>query len=147
MEVKKLHLEIIEEHDSLYILRISDSNTETRISFDTQVRTMEFLEEDELSGFLRSNEYQIRSLLYNKRSESYYKGFTLDFSIIDGKDMEAFNDRNNIIVKGMKMYLLYLKVKSQSLLRYIQMQALMKGFRRGRFVYLERQWMAAMSLR
>lgn len=99
MEVKKLHLEIIEEHDSLFILKISDSSTDTRITFDTQRRTMDYLDKDELSDFIRSNEYQIRSLLYNKRSDSYYKGFNLDFSIVDGKDMEAFNDRTNIIVK------------------------------------------------
>jgi len=99
MKVKKLHLNITKQEGSLFILNISDSSTDTRISFDTQRRTMEFLDEDELSDFLRSNEYQIRSLLYNKQRESYFKGFTLDFSIIDGKDMEAFNDRSNIIVK------------------------------------------------
>jgi len=57
------------------------------------------LDSNDLAKFLLSNEFQLRKLLHNKRADSYYGGFKLKFSMIDGKDIAAFNNRYNIVVK------------------------------------------------
>jgi ribonuclease HI len=54
---------------------------------------------NDLARILKENEYQLRKLLHNKQPRTYYVGFKLDFSIIDGKDIAAFNNKNNIVVK------------------------------------------------
>ena len=70
----------------------------TTISFNHTSKELIFLKENPLTEFLKAHEFQFRKLLHVKRSESFYKGFELKFSIRDGKDVAAFNDLNQIIV-------------------------------------------------
>jgi ribonuclease HI len=51
-----------------------------------------------LTDFLKANEDQFRRLLHNKRTNTFFTGFKLQFSIIDGKDIRAFNDKTNLVV-------------------------------------------------
>lgn len=59
---------------------------------------MDEAEGNPVYDLLSRNLYQFKKLLHNKRPRTYYPGFVLEFSIWDGKDTAAFNDRSNIIV-------------------------------------------------
>lgn len=99
MEIKQMYLEVTQKKDSLYHLHITDQKNQVPITFDVESKELVFLANNPLSQFLSANEYQFRKLLHNKRPHSYYVGFRLKFSIIDGKDVAAFNNKDNIVVK------------------------------------------------
>lgn len=99
MFVKKLKLEIVEKINELYKIKIYDEDQSVRLDFEVDKKELEIHGSNSLSKFLRDNEYQLRKLLHNKQRKSYYVGFKLNFSIIDGKDIAAFNNKNNIVVK------------------------------------------------
>lgn len=99
MYVKQLEMNIIEEKGTLYSLIIWDEKNKVDLLFDIETRVLNFMCNNDLARFLLSNEYQLRKLLHNKRADSYYVGFKLKFSIIDGKDIAAFNNRDNTVVK------------------------------------------------
>ncbi len=99
MIAKEMHLEIIDERDNKYSIRISDDMDQVDITYDLSTKDLQLPRGNELAEFLYSNESQFRGILHNKKSESYYKGFKLDFSIIDGKDIAKFKNRDNIIIR------------------------------------------------
>jgi ribonuclease HI len=91
-------MEILDKVDSKYQIKISDENYRTIISFDYKNKQLAFLKKDQISAFLKENEFQFRKLLHVKRSETFFIGFELDFSMREGKDVIAFNDLNQILV-------------------------------------------------
>ncbi|MBN2041376.1 MAG: ribonuclease HI [Spirochaetes bacterium] len=95
--IKKLHMEIIDEDKGTYHIKISGSHV-AFLKYNPETRNLSFENTNEIVSFLRDNEYQFRKLLHNKRNHTFHKNFTLDFSIIDGKDVQAFNDKNNLMV-------------------------------------------------
>ena len=99
MIAKQMHLEIIAEDDGKYSIRISDDMDQVVITYDSSTKDLQIPRENELADFLANNESQFRGILHNKKSESYYLGFKLDFSIIDGKDISMFKNRDNVIVR------------------------------------------------
>lgn len=99
MQIKQMQLKIVENNGTLYDLLILDGQNQADLLFDIETKELKILGDNALTQFLLSNEYQLRKLLHNKRSDSYYVGFRLDFSMIDGKDIAAFNNRDNILVK------------------------------------------------
>lgn len=96
---KLLHMTIVDQRDSHYMLHIRERNstTITEVTFDPIQKNLT-IESTELGKFLRSNEYQFRKLLHNKRPHTYFIGFELDFSIIDQKDIALYNNKENIII-------------------------------------------------
>src|SRR6056297_1013634 len=96
MFIKKLKMNIIESKNNLYVIRIYDKNQSVDVNFDVEKKELKILDNNNLSKFLIENEYQFRKLLHNKKPKTYYVGFELDFSIIDGKDIAAFNNKKNI---------------------------------------------------
>ncbi len=99
MMVKQMQLEIIAEENDKYSIRISDDMDQVVITYDKQTKDLQIPGINELAGFLSNNKSQFRGILHNKKSESYYKGFKLDVSIIDGKDISKFKNRDNIIIR------------------------------------------------
>ncbi|MBG0765266.1 MAG: ribonuclease HI [Tissierellales bacterium] len=99
MDVKKLKLEILENINKLYKIKICDENQAVRLNFNVDKKELKIYSSNDLARILKENEYQLRKLLHNKQPRTYYVGFKLDFSIIDGKDIAAFNNKNNIVVK------------------------------------------------
>jgi ribonuclease HI len=91
---------IIEENNKNYKIRVKkrNENIYTDVIFNPQNKYLYIDEKNELGIFLKSNEYQFRKLLHNKRPHTFHKDFVLDFSIIDKKDIEAFNNKENIII-------------------------------------------------
>lgn len=99
MHIKQMKLKVVENIGTLYGLSILDGQNQADLLFDIEKKELKILGDNALTQFLLSNEFQLRKLLHNKRSDSYYVGFQLNFSMIDGKDIAAFNNRDNIIVK------------------------------------------------
>src|SRR6056297_1146405 len=99
MFIKQLKMEIVEKNDSFFKIIICDEIQSLYINFNIDSKRLEIKGTNNLSKFLLENKYQLRKLLHNKQRESYYVGFKLNFSIIDGKDIGAFNNKNNLIVK------------------------------------------------
>ena len=96
--IQLLYMEIVESNQNVFTIAISDKNDKIRITFNPESKELFFLDGTDLTVFLKANEYQFRKLLHNKRPVSFYVGFKLKFSIIDGKDVASYNDRNNIVV-------------------------------------------------
>lgn len=96
--IKKMKLEIIQQAGTLFKLLIHDEEESCTVFFEVETKVLEIIGSNDLSKFLISNETQLLTMLHNKRQDSYYVGFKLDFSIIDGKDIAEFNNRNNIII-------------------------------------------------
>ncbi len=99
MLIKQLQLKIVDGKGSLYSLIIWDEKNRVDLFFDIETKVLNIMGNNDLQQFLLSNEYQLRKLLHNKRADSYYVGFQLKFSMLDGKDIAAFNNRDNIVVK------------------------------------------------
>lgn len=95
-----LNMEIVSEKNNKYMLQIKerDKKAITSVTFNTESHELHIDLSTEIGLFLKENEYQFRKLLHNKRPKSFYPGFILDFSIIRQKDIEAFNDKTNIVV-------------------------------------------------
>jgi ribonuclease HI len=93
-------MKIIGKDEDNYIIKIEKRNedTATEVVFNPENKELYIDEKNELGNFLKENEYQFRKLLHNKRPHTFHKGFVLDFSIIDKKDIAAFNDKANIII-------------------------------------------------
>lgn len=98
MKMLKLHMTILDEVKGKFLISITNPEDTTTISFDHATKELIFLGEDPLAEFLKSHEFQFRKLLHVKKLESFYEGFELSFSIREGKDVEAFNDLNRIVV-------------------------------------------------
>jgi ribonuclease HI len=98
--IVKLKMEILSGANNYYTIKISDCENNIVIGFDTCEKRLEIgeLEGNSVYDLLKRNLYQFKKLLHNKRPKTYYPGFVLQFSIWDGKDTVAFNDRSNIIV-------------------------------------------------
>lgn len=91
-------MQIVDETEDKYRIRISNNKEETYIEFSPIRKELQFLENNSLTEYLKENEYQLRKLLHNKRPYSYYIGFNLTFAFRDKKDVAAFNDRSKIVV-------------------------------------------------
>ncbi len=91
-------MKILDKLDGKYLIEISDQSYQTTISFDYDSKKLTFLKKDLLSDFLKDHKFQFRKLLHVKRPEALFKGFELDFSIREGKDVIAFNDLSQILV-------------------------------------------------
>ncbi|SCZ79853.1 ribonuclease H family protein [Acidaminobacter hydrogenoformans] len=99
MLIKQMQMRIVEENGVNYRLLISDGQTQADLIFNIESKELIISGDHDLSQFLSDNEFQLRRLLHNKRPDSYYVGFQLKFSMVDGKDIAAFNNRDNLVVK------------------------------------------------
>lgn len=95
--IQSLFMNITGEEKGCYTILIKNEIETVTAMFHPELKELQILGDSELSNFLLSNEYQFRKLLHNKRPNTYYVGFKLKFSVIDGKDIARFNDRKNII--------------------------------------------------
>ncbi|RLD58798.1 MAG: ribonuclease HI [Bacteroidetes bacterium] len=95
---KLLKMEIIAKEEGFFLIAVSGENEISRIAFDPVLKKLDFIDENELSGFIQQNEYQLRKILHMKRPETYIVGFTLPFVLTDKKDVAAYNDLNNIVI-------------------------------------------------
>jgi ribonuclease HI len=93
-----LNMLIGEKNKDGYCIEISSDRVKTRIYYEPKQKQLLFTEQDSISQILKDNEYQLRTLLHNKRLDTYYSGFSLTFVLRPGKDVAAYNDRSKIVV-------------------------------------------------
>lgn len=96
--IKQLKLEILDENSGVFFIKTGSELENAFFRFNPATKELSIESENQLTSFLKSNEYQLRKLLHNKRKDTFKVGFKLSFSIIDGKDIDAFNNKQNIVV-------------------------------------------------
>ena len=98
MDLYIYELKIMKKIGDKYVIRISNKKGSTEIIFNYNERKLTILGHNEIAIFLRNNEYQVNKILRNMRRKTFYKGFELIIVLRDHKDIEAFNDKNKIVV-------------------------------------------------
>lgn len=91
-------MEIIDEENNNYKIKISNDLECSLIEFDPIKKELHFIDNNNLTDFFKINEYQLRKMLHNKRKDTYYVGFNIKFVIREDKDVAAFNNRSKIVV-------------------------------------------------
>lgn len=102
MKMLSFKMEIIEAKDNNYKIKISNDTEYTLIEFNPLKKELNFINEDNLTDYLKKNEYQIRKMLHNKRIDTYYVGFNVPIVLRCDKNVAAFNDRSKIVVLNKK---------------------------------------------
>lgn len=97
MEMHVMTLEIMgQDQEGGLVLSINGLNQLSIISYHEQTRVIKFHDNNELSRFLVRNEKQFRKILHAKKGIILKPGFKLKFALCEKKDVDAFNDINNI---------------------------------------------------
>ncbi len=92
------NMEIINSDDGFFDIKISYADMQTIIKFNPEEKVLVLNSEDELGNILKENEYQVRKILHNKRKETFFKGFKLNFVLNKNIDAIAFNDLTKLVV-------------------------------------------------
>ena len=98
MKMKVFKMEITGAEKNDFMIRINDDKEEAFLKFDPNKKELQFINENDLISYLKVNEYQLRTMLHNKRADTYYPGFKLKFVLREDKDVAGFNDRSKIVV-------------------------------------------------
>lgn len=98
MEHVIYEMEIIDEKDGMYLIRLYDDCNACHIKFDPVNKKLSFVEDCGFIEVFVNNEYQLRKMLHNKRVDTYFIGFKLTFVFTSGKNIAAYNDRMKILV-------------------------------------------------
>ena len=91
-------MEIITEMQNNYIIKITDNNDSCYINFNTHSKNLLYINNSTLTEFIKLHEFQLRKMLHNKRRDTFFVGFNVQFVLRDNKDVLAFNDRNKLVV-------------------------------------------------
>jgi ribonuclease HI len=91
-------MEVTDVQQRNFLLSVKGWGEEAVVSFHYDRKYLSFLTHNALTSFLKANEYQFRKILHIKQKQTWYKGFQLQFSLRDKKDVAAFNDTSNIVV-------------------------------------------------
>lgn len=91
-------MKIIDESDGSYFIELTSENETTTIAFNPRLKELNYPVENRLASFFSEHEYQLRTMLHNKRLSSFYVGFELVFVLQIEKDVAAYNDRSKIVV-------------------------------------------------
>ncbi|MBS7527821.1 hypothetical protein KHM83_14140 [Fusibacter paucivorans] len=137
MMLHHLHMRITQKCASGYLLEINNrlSDQTASLMFDPHEKHIIWGEHTELAVFLMANEDQFRRLLHNKKADSFFIDFELDFSLLDGKDIRAFNDKRNIVVSDHgDLYVIQESQNVQSL-KSIRMAVIMNLWKPGAVVF------------
>lgn len=98
MKMMLFTMEIIDVKNRNYKIKIDNDIEYALIEFNPFKKELHFINNNNLTDYLRANEYQVRKMLHNKRIDTYYVGFNVKFVLTDNKDVKAFNDRSKIVV-------------------------------------------------
>jgi len=98
MNYFQLKMEIISEKNGIYTISIFHDNSSCRICFSPETKELLYPDNNDLTRFLKLKEFQLRKLLHNKRPNSYYVGFILNFVLHDGLPDTGYYDLTKITV-------------------------------------------------
>lgn len=95
----EMKMTITEKKDEWYGIQIQSGDDQCTLFYAPSLKELRFPEEgDGLSHFLENHKYQLSKILRNKRLDTFFVGFELTFILWKDKDVEAFNDRDNLVV-------------------------------------------------
>lgn len=80
------------------LIKSEKSEEESLIAYTPLTKSLVFLENNSFSLYLKNHEHQLRKMLHNKRSDSFFIGFELNFILWENKDMKQFSNRSKLIV-------------------------------------------------
>ncbi len=98
MNYFQLKMEIINDENGSYNILISHDNSSCRICFSPKTKVLNYPDNNDLTQFLKLKEFQLRKLLHNKRPESFFTGFKLNFVLHDGLPDTSYYDLTKITV-------------------------------------------------
>jgi ribonuclease HI len=93
-----LKMDIMELVNDAYLIRIASGKRDAYILYEPEKKALYHLEKTDFSAWLMENEYQLRTMLHNKRIDTFVVGFHLTFVFRIGKDVAAYNDRSKLVV-------------------------------------------------
>jgi ribonuclease HI len=93
-----LHMEITDFIQNYYVIEILLDKEKTVIHFSPETKELNFTKNDSLTDFLKPKEFQLRKILHNKQSHTFFKGFTLDFVLQDIIADSSLYDRTKVTV-------------------------------------------------
>ena len=98
METIILTMDIVEKVNRAYLIQIASEERDTHILYEPEKKRLMYMEESDFSLWLKDHEYQLSTMLHNKRRDTFYPGFYLTFVFRIGKDVAAYNDRSKLVV-------------------------------------------------
>ncbi len=110
MTLLEMTMWITDEHLGWFNLQIEHEACRCLIKYAPALKSIQFPDKtSDLCLFLLKHRYQLQKLLRNKRPDTYYVGFHLNFILWKDKDVSAFNAPDKLIVvdrrdKGYKCY-------------------------------------------
>ncbi len=93
-----LSMHITKESHGFYSILINKEKEECTIKFSPIEKQIKYQDNKPLTAYLKLREFQLRKLLHNKRPDSFYVGFKLNFVLHDGLPNTDFYDRTKITV-------------------------------------------------
>ena len=98
MDMLCYEMEIIAQNLDFYRIKIADDSNYINIEYNPYTKEMIFPKDSMKVNGLLENKEQLKMLFKNKRSDTFYPGFKLRFSLRNKKDIKSYNNINNIIV-------------------------------------------------
>ena len=92
-------MKIIDEKDGFFSIEVRSGDDLGIIGFSPREKELVLPHDGSgFAAFLEDHRYQLGKLLRNKRLDTFYVGFELNFVLWKDKDVAAFNDPDNLIV-------------------------------------------------
>jgi len=92
------NMKIINSEDGFFDILITGKNMKSIIKFNPEEKFLIINPENKLGCILKDNEYQLRKILHNKRKDTFFTGFKLNFILNKNINAIAFNDLTKLII-------------------------------------------------
>ncbi len=92
------NMEIINIENDFFNIKVFHKNINTLIAFSPYKKELIYKESNKLTEILSKNEYQLRKILHNKQTNTFYIGFKLNFILRDNKTVIDFNDTSKLVI-------------------------------------------------
>jgi ribonuclease HI len=91
-------MEILDRKNGYFHIKINKGELSCLILFNPEDKELRFSDETNLASELIENSYQLRKILHNKRTETYYIGFKLKFILRNNENAISLNDLNKLVI-------------------------------------------------
>lgn len=91
-------MHIYDQTNEAYKIYIYSSELKAEVSFIPEKKILTYESNNLLTDILKENEYQLRKIFHNKRTDTFYIGFKLKFIFKDNNEVIKFNDFSKIVV-------------------------------------------------
>lgn len=91
-------IEATQNHEFRILIQSEKTKEIGYIGYTPLTKSLVFLENNPFSNYLKTQEHQLRKMLHNKRLDTFFIGFEMQFILWENKDMKQFSNRSKIIV-------------------------------------------------